>query len=949
MKKLAPLLGFSLLLSEAFSSAVVAQTTETSIGTAADLRVSPRLGIGYSTSGAGYDGFTSFQGFVPLQQTPGSTLTFLQGQLLLDNGSHLGGNILLGHRFYSNQDNRIFGGYLSYDNRNTGNSVFNQLGAGLESLGKTWDLRANAYVPIGNTRQRIDQSTVEIAREITGEPFFQNHFLVAEGERQLEQITSFEAAMAGFELEAGIKLARLGKQGDLRGYGGLYYYDAAGTDGALGWRLRLEANPADTLNLGLSFQEDAIFGTNVVFNVGANFPGTRPRGVNKQETVLARIGESVARTASITVDSQQESESFSEAFTIEATNPETGEPWFFQQVNLGVAGGDGTFENPFGILQDALNATLSDGNDIVYVQAGANPGIPGFTIGDQVQVLSTGPLQEINTTEFGLLQLPLSGAGILPGVADTVTLGNNNVLSGFEITAVSGPGIEARNISNGVIRDNAIASSMAAGVLLDNTAGTVTLTNNSISNSNLEGILAQAAGNTKQEINLDGNLISSSGSQGIFIQASETAQQNLSVKNNAISDSGSQGIFVQASGETLQEINIDNSTVNSTRVGSNGSGGQGIFVQASENSQQELNLDNTTVNDSLSQGVFIQANEDSQQELNLNNTTVSNSLGQGVFVQASGNTQQNLAINESEVNSTKLSSDNSGGQGIFLQATQDSRQNLIITKNEVRNNDTQGIFAQSTDDAQQNLNFNGNAISNSNVQGLFMQASGNSLQEINIQDSKISSTRSSNNSGGQGIFVQAAENAQQELNIDTTTVNDSDSQGVFIQVSNNSQQQIAISDTTVSDNIGQGIFIQASGDSLQGINLNNITVNNTRFGINSSGGQGIFIQANEGVRQEFTITNTEVSNSASQGVFIQANNTAQAFGNVEFNLLQDNDVPGLAAFMNSSQTLCLALNGNNSNTDFLLQQNAGTFNVVDNNNTGTVIRQGNFNDVAVCR
>jgi len=39
--------------------------------TAADLIVPARAGAGYNTSSGGYEGFGSFQGFIPLYQTPG--------------------------------------------------------------------------------------------------------------------------------------------------------------------------------------------------------------------------------------------------------------------------------------------------------------------------------------------------------------------------------------------------------------------------------------------------------------------------------------------------------------------------------------------------------------------------------------------------------------------------------------------------------------------------------------------------------------------------------------------------------------------------------------------------------------------------------------------------------------------------------------------------------------
>ena len=119
MKRLELLLNVGLLLSGVLTAPAIAQSTNietdmslSSTGKAADLKVLPRLGAGYET-------LSRFEGFLPLLQTPSSRLTFLEGRIILDTEAHLGGNILLGNRFYSPQDKRIYGGYLAYDSRNT--------------------------------------------------------------------------------------------------------------------------------------------------------------------------------------------------------------------------------------------------------------------------------------------------------------------------------------------------------------------------------------------------------------------------------------------------------------------------------------------------------------------------------------------------------------------------------------------------------------------------------------------------------------------------------------------------------------------------------------------------------------------------------------------------------------------------------------------------------------
>ncbi|HEY9725454.1 MAG TPA: inverse autotransporter beta domain-containing protein, partial [Chroococcales cyanobacterium] len=290
MKKPAQAFCVGLVFFGALTHPVVAQTSETdsstplpsSTGQAGDLKVLPRIGASFTTTGAGYEEpFFSLEGFVPLQQTPGSNLTFLEGRALVLTDSTFGTNLILGQRFYRPSQNIVLGGYLSYDVRDTGNTTFHQIGAGFEKLGDAWDFRINGYLPVGNTREQIAESI--------SNPFFQQNFLILERSRQ------FQAAMAGFDMEAGGRLLRIGN-GDLRGYAGMYYYSATGSEDALGVKGRLEARPNDNFRLGLSVQHDPLFDTSVVLSLGMNFPGSRPRGVQRG-SALARMGESVGRTA----------------------------------------------------------------------------------------------------------------------------------------------------------------------------------------------------------------------------------------------------------------------------------------------------------------------------------------------------------------------------------------------------------------------------------------------------------------------------------------------------------------------------------------------------------------------------------------------------------------------------------------------------------------------------
>ena len=106
MKKSTKISFICLLLATTSSLPVTAQTAQPetipspSTETTTDLKITPRIGVGYTTFGGGFEGFTRLEGFFPLYQRPGNDLLFLEGRLLLDNDSNLGGNLLVGYRNY---------------------------------------------------------------------------------------------------------------------------------------------------------------------------------------------------------------------------------------------------------------------------------------------------------------------------------------------------------------------------------------------------------------------------------------------------------------------------------------------------------------------------------------------------------------------------------------------------------------------------------------------------------------------------------------------------------------------------------------------------------------------------------------------------------------------------------------------------------------------------------
>jgi hypothetical protein len=577
------------------------------------IEFTPRMGVGYTTSDGGYDSLTSIQGFLPLQTSP-HDLFFLEGNWRFDNGNNdrlEGITAILGYRTFAAKSDRIWGGYVAYDKQTTDFSVFHQLGLGFETLGNV-DFRVNGYIPLGQSRNLYAQNSFDTGTQYS-DLYFRDRYLMYDTLRMFGETRFYEMALGGFDAELGVKLLSFGAPSqDLRLYGGAYYYSGEGVTPAWGWRTRLEARPTDLFNLGLSLQQDDLFGTNLAFTFGVRFPShRRQRKLEENETNLPRLADSVRRNPTIAVTSDTETEITTERETeVLAKNPATGQPWIFRHVTLGATGGDGTFERPFGTVREGLNTSLSDGNHIVYVDLEADINIPGFSIPDRVQVLSRGPVQPLDTIQFGNISIPLSGTGEYPTIRGTsitegaitgmVALGNHSTLSGFTIQADGNNGIIGENIMEAIARDNQVFNS-DRGIHLRGNGGTISVT-------------------------LLRNSISDAARQGIFFDAfNEGAIVNSAILNNFISDTINDGIRIEAMGNArLENIAISGNTIRNIPDGqSDFADGIDVFISEGATANNIL-ISNNTIANIPDDGINVGIHNKPSFGGNMNNITIAN-------------------------------------------------------------------------------------------------------------------------------------------------------------------------------------------------------------------------------------------------------------------------------------------------------------------------------------
>ncbi|NEQ68118.1 MAG: hypothetical protein F6K21_21950, partial [Symploca sp. SIO2D2] len=149
--------------------------------------------------------------------------------------------------------------------------------------------------------------------------------------------------------------------------------------------------------------------------------------------------------------------------------------------------------------------------------------------------------------------------------------------------------------------------------------------------------------------------------------------------------------------------------------------------------------------------------------------------------------------------------------------------------------------------------------------------------------------------------------------------------------------------------ISQGELTTAISGNGSTSQLNNATISNNT--IENQVQQGINVTAVGGTANLVIENNPSISQNGEEGIAIFASggaDTAQINANVRFNTLTDNLGSGLLGTTINGGSLCIDLNRNNSNTNYLLTDAGGTLQVVNlgdvnANNIGLVIPLGAMN------
>jgi hypothetical protein len=385
------------------------------------------LGVNGADRGLGYIGsYMTAGGFVPTigDDFGGIWNADVRGHLSVNNGffSNVGAvrkqllnsGALLGIGIFWDYDGDLFqyGGEDDVPGAIFGQfgHVYNQVGVSGEFLTDWGNMRANGYIPVGQTGHQLATKTT------AGGIFYQNYMLPVNG---------LDAALGGADFELGAYVPALAQWAGMINVGGYAYgntrytkvggVDGVETDTPLvpwfgGVYTRLDMTFANNWDFSLQYNNDSFFNSTGFARLTYRMGGSRRRNVPDQMEQPMFRNEHIVRAHET---------------PIAALNPQNNNQfWEVVHVdNQAAPNGDGTIEAPFKTLAEANTSTLVTNNPwtITYVHEGtssnqfnAYAGSFAFAQPNQFLIGSGGPLT--------VAIAPVAGATLL--TVPAITAGN---------------------------------------------------------------------------------------------------------------------------------------------------------------------------------------------------------------------------------------------------------------------------------------------------------------------------------------------------------------------------------------------------------------------------------------------------------------------------------------------------------------------------------------------
>ena len=507
------------------------------------------------------------------------TYLFGDGRLFLTNQGHMGGSAGLGIRQYFPRNDFVLGASAWYDRDDSRNAYFEQLGMSFELFSQWMDIRSNYYTAIGNNKKSLGTTIAP------GSAAFTDHNITFSTQTAL----STGADMVDLMFTVPVP-GEVAQSMNLEASAGWYraFTPSLGLKNINGYKLRMDADFLDrVLHVYTELTQDSFFDTNLVVAADVNYwhhLEARPRFGSSQ---FNRIAQWVRRNRNVvTIDSNVVNSAQA------AINPNTGLAYYVNHVrnvpggvplpNFPAPAGTGALLTPFQFIDEAQTALPNA--DLIFVHADSVYVNRPLVMNDGELILGEGVGQSIPVQGLSQpLQLPRATSGasrplFQNTVGTAVTLADNNLFAGFDITNTTGTAIFGNTINAGVVRDvriNGTTGAAAHGVHLQNSAGTINL--QSVNISNTAGNAFYVDGGSAAVVYGSGTITNTTG----YAVLIENNSGSVNMAGSVTTDIGGNGvrIFNSSAATTLGDLTLTNSTGPAIEI-LNVTGGVSLFANA---------------------------------------------------------------------------------------------------------------------------------------------------------------------------------------------------------------------------------------------------------------------------------------------------------------------------------------------------------------------------------
>ncbi|MEM8696685.1 MAG: inverse autotransporter beta domain-containing protein [Pseudomonadota bacterium] len=457
--------------------------------------------------------------FVPMAQDEDSLL-FVDARIGVSTEADYYGNWGLGFRQIVTPD-LLIGGYGFFDatRAETGQDYY-AVTFGAELLTTDFDLRANVHIPTSDG-QFVSTTVADSGTAMV----MDNRIVESFATQRID-----EAAMTGFDVEAGVRLfSDEDDTQEFRLFAGAYRYWSDSVEDLTGGRARAEYRIHDAfgltgsqLNIGAEVTHDGDRGTEASGNIRLRIPlgGSRSAARRANLTpIQRRATERVRRELPVRTRQRITTGTLNRAAIDARTGAAFGPVYFADGANTL---GAGSSDDPT-TLSDAIARAGING---IIVGEGNNGEITtdGVTLANGQQLVGGGTTVQVRLRNGGLQDLALGeAAGTIANgspATDTIILSNGNLIRNLSLTggrnAIAGSGVSAVAI-------DAVTTTGPAGtgITLDD-IGAISITNSVIGGGTAGGVMiTSGAGDTV--LALAGNAVSATGGNVVSLDGSAGA------------------------------------------------------------------------------------------------------------------------------------------------------------------------------------------------------------------------------------------------------------------------------------------------------------------------------------------------------------------------------------------------------------------------------------------